>query len=490
MTYAQCDPKTSSSDDVLSALTQYLDRIVAIGKQYQGLIPSVMNAKTGHMLKHPPEPIKGQRQGDRARWGCNLMHDHPLLLTLYVMGEILNRQEYTQAADRYLQRFTSHCVNTPSGLFPWGEHAYWRLDTDTIGNSNAEVGIDPTYPIIHDHLRAAPIWLWDKINNLNPTCVQRYAHGLDFHFKFDKPVEFSRHACLMGGDKTLPDHKGYTASGRPRRLTGPNDGANDFPRHSGFYTLDIAYAWSQSGDANLLPMLHRAADYWWNKREHHRVLPLQSRGPETFRHTAQTLSLAISLCETANVLESGTYQDKALAKLYRERAAYYIQCCYLDQECDDYEKAILCKGPVWGGEYGSQGYILCMYPNLFLGLYRLTGDTRLVDTATQQLHRVATTPFPESAQTRIPASDIAMAIMTIVDIYGITNNPYWIEQASILGQQALTHYGQYQLPTGASGIDWYESQLGTSYLIYALAKLACLENNLIIKPLGFDTTNR
>jgi hypothetical protein len=490
MTRPHCSAQASTDADVLSTVTRALDTLVLIGQQYQGLLPSVMDATTGQMFEQPPDPIVGQRQGDRARWGCNLMHDHPLLWTLLGMSEILGRADYAQAVDRYLSRFTSHCVDTPSGLFPWGEHAYWRLDRDCFGNSNAEVGSDPSYPIIHDHLRAAPSWLWHRINALNPTCVQRYAHGLDYHFKFDEPTEFSRHACLMAGDPDLPDHKGYTAAGRPRRLTGPHDGANDFPRHSGFYAMDIAYAWSQSGDETLLPMLHRAADYWWLKRNSHRVLPLQSRGPDIQHHAPQTLSLALSLCEAADMLSTGPHKDTTLAASYRERAAYYIECCYADQTYDDRDAVLHAKGRAWGGQYGARGYILCTYPNLFLGLYRQTGEQRLLDTAMLLSARIATTPLPNTNELTMPAADIAMALMALVDLYVMTGDKCWYNDAMILGHQALTLYFQYDLPIGATGIHWYESQLGTSYLLYALAKLACLECNLDITTMGFEISNR
>ena len=69
--------------------------------------------------------------------------------------------EYAVAADSYLQRFATHCTDTCSGLFPWGEHALWDLKRDCLGNSRHLRNPDDIGGAIHDHLRQAPLWLWD-----------------------------------------------------------------------------------------------------------------------------------------------------------------------------------------------------------------------------------------------------------------------------------------------------------------------------------------
>ena len=82
-----------------------------------------------------PCSIAGQRDGDRSYGGSNLIHDEAALKTLYALAEALERPEYAQAADRYLRYFANNCTATPSGLFPWGEHAFWHLGEGRIGNS-------------------------------------------------------------------------------------------------------------------------------------------------------------------------------------------------------------------------------------------------------------------------------------------------------------------------------------------------------------------
>lgn len=465
-------------------------RLIQGAERYGSFLPSVMDPSTGIMLKQPPNPIPGQRQGDRAKWGCNLMHDLPLLKTTLDIGLAENNRQYVAFVHAYLKRFSSDCTQTPSGLFPWGEHAYWRLDRNEIGSSQADTGIDPTYPTIHDHLRAAPVWLWEILHEYNAQCVQRFAKGLDFHFKSGLPLEYSRHACLMAGDSSLTDHKGYERSGRPRRMLGPQDGANDFPRHSGFYAVDIAFAWNHSGDSKLKSMLAHVTDYWWDRIDGQGVIPLQSRGPDCPRLVSHSLSLAISLLEAANILQQGQHSDIPLSEQLTHRAEYYIDQCYWDGCNQDWEILRAGGGMAWGGEYGHQKCIANRYPCLYLGLYRLTGQQRLLDTALMLGRQLASAPIPISSELYLPAMDAAMILAAYCDLYELTYDKTWHDHAYHLGQHILDVYFQNTLPVGASGIHWYESQLGTSYLMHAMSRLGYLLQSPEHCPVHPDYTNR
>ncbi|HAA74521.1 TPA: hypothetical protein DCE37_05310, partial [Candidatus Latescibacteria bacterium] len=157
--------------NMIETVTTAIDRLIESARPYQGLIPSILDRQTGEMLDAMPPAIPGQRDGDRAHLGANLIHDQALLLTMYALAESEGRADYAEAADTYLERFATHCTNTPTGIFPWGEHAYWHLKNDAIGNSYLlrERGDDP--PVTHDHLRQAPLWLWEKLNGINPESV-------------------------------------------------------------------------------------------------------------------------------------------------------------------------------------------------------------------------------------------------------------------------------------------------------------------------------
>jgi hypothetical protein len=170
----------SASDTLMDLVCRALDALVEAAQPYQGLVPSLLDRRTGDMLRQLPASIPGQRNGDRAHLGSNLMHDEATLKTLYAVAVARNRPDYAAAGDAYLRRFATHCTATATGLFPWGEHSYWHLVEDRVGNSYVDAGLN--YPATHDHLRQAPLWLWNKLWEVHPACVERFAEGLDFHW--------------------------------------------------------------------------------------------------------------------------------------------------------------------------------------------------------------------------------------------------------------------------------------------------------------------
>lgn len=479
-------------DKITDRVSDTFDALVKVADLHNGFFPSVIDCQTLTIPKKMPPAIPGQREGDRARWGCNLMHDHPLLRVMLLVGQEESYAAYVGTVERYLSQFVTHCTHSPSGLFLWGEHAYWRIDTGRAGNSMADASGDPSYPIIHDHLRAAPLWLWRKLDDLNPECVQRFAHGLDYHFKIGEPDEYSRHTCLEAGGTSLSLHHGFDATGRPKRLHGRRDGANDFPRHSGFYAIDLAFAWSRSCDANVERKLQRATDYWWLRHDDLGPLPLQSRGDDAPRLVSQTLSLAYSLLEVAEVLESAQSPDHAWADRLRQRARRYIDLCYVDRSPSPNDLDLLRdpNRPAWGSSYGHTRPVISRYPLLYLGGYRLTGDDRLLRDAITLTQRLAEAGLPSDVH--VLAIDVAMGLGAMADLYELTREARWMDHALALADQTMQAFwiGQNRLPLGASGIDWYEAQMGTGYLLYHLARVAYLARSIDACPISSDYTNR
>ena len=211
------------ADAILNHVCRALEALIASAQPYDGLFPSVLDRATGSMPAEMPPLIPGQRAGDRVYQGCNLMHDEATLLTLYALDRALGRPDFSAAADAYLQRFATHCTDTATGLFPWGEHAYWDLAGDCIGNSYRRANPGYECAAIHDHLRQAPVWLWEKLAQFNPRCVERFAEGLDYHWVACEPREYIRHAPI---DVQM-------------RQQQESPHSCDFPRHSGFYLLGL-----------------------------------------------------------------------------------------------------------------------------------------------------------------------------------------------------------------------------------------------------------
>ncbi|NKB68856.1 MAG: hypothetical protein GKR89_17460 [Candidatus Latescibacteria bacterium] len=449
------------AEQILAKVGRALDILIEVGDQYQGLFPSLIDRQSHRMLSELPPPIPGQRQGDRSHLGSNLIHDEAALLTLYA----LDKPHYRDAADRYLRRFATHCTDTATGLFPWGEHAYWHLGDDKVGNSGLISRPDAQGGATHDHLRQAPLWLWEKLQQFDSNCVQGFADGLDFHWVEGEPAEYIRHARI-----------------EIRERLGRGTRSCDFPRHGGFYIFDWAFAYGQSRRPELVGYIEKMLDYWWPLRDPSGQLLIESRSPETderFYQTnapGQTLSLGVSLLEAAPLLED---DQPELARLMRQRAAVYLGgFLAAPHDLEDGIFAITCSRagnrvdamPVWGSVYG-------LWPVSYVALtalcgYRLSGDQGLLGWAVTAGENYRQGGLPKGVA--VPAMDAGLGLGLLADLYDITGEERWLQSGLALAGELVGVYCDADLPRGAAGIDWYESQMGPSFLLHGLARIALL----------------
>lgn len=460
---------------ILNKVCDSIDVLVEAGKPYGGLFPSLLDLETHRMLTELPPPIHGQRMGDRAFLGSNLMHDQNLLKIMYAMG----RDGYRDAADGYLRRFATHCTGTVTGLFPWGEHAYWHLEEDRVGDSH-RLALPDKAPgtTLHDHLRQAPVWLWEKLHAFNPSCVERFAEGLDYHYKDGEPREYIRHAHIER---------------RERLERGP--ASSDFPRHGGFYILDWSFAYGKSQRADFLMQIETMMDYWWIHRDPAGLLLSTTRGPEApapmhnANTPAQTVSLAASLLEAAELLDGtqseltdrmrkrgGVYTDGFLSAPHNPDAGVFVSACRRGTN------EVLNTNPVWGSIYGN--WPLAYVALIALCIFRRTEDERLLNWADGAARWHLRTPFPEGVP--VPAMDAGLAIELLADLYDLTGDTDWLDQGLDLARALSLIYMDGDLVRGAAGIDWYESQMVPGDLLHGLARLALLAMRRDACPL---TTN-
>ncbi len=453
---------------IITKICNAIDLMIESSKSYKGLFPSILHAQTGEMLTEKPPKIPGQRDGDRAHLGCNLIHDEPLLATMNVLAETESKPEYAEAVDQYLEHFAQNCTDTTTGLFPWGEHSFWQLIEERIGCSRDPAG----GAAIHDHLRQVPLWLWQKLDVFNPVCVQSFADGLDYHWTEGDGLEYIRHANI--------DTKAHLVRGGR---------ACDFPRHSGFYILDLAFAWMQDQRPETLQQIQNYTDYWWEKRDARGLLRIESRSPKgdarffEMNAPTQTFSLGVSLLESATLIASllpelaaqmrqygSVYIDGFLAAPHNLKTREFISLC----ECQT--DRIVERMSVWGSVYGAG--TACGAGVLCLGGWRLTQNEKLMalahaigDTYLNEkfpVNRVQTDAF------KIPASDAGLTLELFADLYDITGESVWLEGGIELAETVLEVYFPETLPYGASAIDWYESQMGPAFLIHGLARVALL----------------
>ena len=462
-----------TEEEILRKIHTAINTIIKAGQPYKGLFPSILDPQTGEMLLTKPPKIPGQRDGDRAHLGSNLIHDEPLLQTMYALG----KPEYVEAADSYLRHFSLNCTNTPTSLFPWGEHSFWHVLEERVGCSrNSQDG-----NAIHDHLRQVPFWLWEKLNSFNPDCVQNFADGLDYHWTQGSGYEYIRHANI----------------GTPSRLERGGRSC-DFPRHSGFYIFDLTFAYVQNQRSEIFDQICLMTDYWWKRRDELGLLLIESRSPKEaerfFGNNAptQTLSLGASLLESGDLMEPF---EAELASKMRDYAKEYITgFLSAPHQLSDRKFVSLCQQETqnivelmstWGSVYGAG--TVCGTAVLCINIWRLTQNRELLNWALTVGQVYLDEPLPIDKITtegfKIPATDPGLVLGLFSDLYDVTGESNWLEAGLDLAVDVCNVYFQNSLPLGASGISWYESQLGPAFLIHGLARLASLaQTNCILGP--------
>jgi hypothetical protein len=475
---------TDRAMGLLSVVCRALDALVESGRGYGGLFPSMLDRRTGKMLMEIPASIAGQRVHDRSIHGSNLCHDEPTLMTMLALGRV--KEAYPEAAGRYLKRFATHCAQTRSGLFPWGEHSYWDLVNDCVGNGYVESGVRKV-AVTHDHLRAAPLWLLEELTRYEPSCVHRFALGLAGHWilpRGEMGLEYTRHAYI----EEMGPYEG-----------GHQQVAVDFPRHGGFYIFDWSYSYSLTGDRLVLDHIRTMMDYWWGKKTEEGLAGMQSRAYAEHSMAGslgvvQTLSLAVSLMDSAVLLD---VCQPELAEEMRARAAVYVEgflsaphepakhVYMLQWNKEVPSRTIL--SPIWGSKYG---HTPASYTGLtLLAAYRHTNDERVLELAKSIGKGYATQAFPGGVT--VPAMDAGMGLGLLADLFDVTGEREWLEAGLGLAEEVRgVYFDDAPLPRGASGIDWYESQMGPGFLLHGMARLAVLARPEIGCELGADYTGR
>jgi hypothetical protein len=156
-----------------------------------------------------------------------------------------------------------------------------------------------TKTLVHDHLRFAPGWFWEKMWKASPDVVVRFAKGLDGHVVDARTFEHNRHAVLQGPWWRDPNNPTF-------------DKGADFARHSGFFIFDTLFAYKRSGDANLLKWARRKVQ-WHLANRHPNGLVRGEVRTANYETVGQHDSLALSLADAADVLGRETAEGKEFA---------------------------------------------------------------------------------------------------------------------------------------------------------------------------------
>lgn len=374
--------------------------------------------------------IPGQRQHDRAHFGGNLQHDIPLLLAMFETSRITGDPRYRDGAHAYLRFFLDHCAQTPTGLWPWGEHAHWDFFKEAPGHTT------------HEHLGAAPLSFWELAWDMNPQAVIGEAKGCLNHVVNLDTFAYNRHADIL---KPLPT------------LRPPIANYLDFPRHGGFYMQTWAFAYSKTRDDAYLDWIGRMLDHQQRIRlPESGLLPSNSTRDATSPSLGSTLSCAVSLWESVPLLG-----DTALATRVADVAQDYLATVARNLRAP-------AKPPGFTAAYGAGA--AAGSAMLQVHAYRLTSDERFLAAARATAeHYAAIQEVPD--ERHIPAQVFGSIVNLMLDMEQLGIEGEWTEAAERYARQAvelLYHDGLFR---GATGLWYYESELWVSNLVYALVRL-------------------
>ncbi len=409
-------------------------------------------------------PIVGQRQGDRALYGGNLQHDLMLLQACYPLSEMTGEPKYGQAADAYLRFFLANCTKTPTGLWPWGEHAHWDFYREAPGHTT------------HEYLGAAPLSFWQRAQAMDPGAVRREADGLLQHVVNLDTFDFNRHA-----DTAQP-----LAVPRPAGMV-----FLDFPRHGGSYIFLWAFEYAQSGDRKYLTWCDQMmAKHQRNADQHSGLIPnvtssLSNHG------VGQQLSLACYMLEAAPLL-GDTETARNCAKWGREYLEAVMRLPHLPAEgrlvtsCatagPTKERPAKLQTPGLDSLYGGGDY-LGDAGRLLAQAYRLSGDRRCLDLAAGIARYYAEADLKPDSDTRARVFGCTCGLM--LDIYELTGDQRWLEAAERWARQGIELLYCDGLFRGAAGLWYYESELFVSTLVYELVRLEGIRRGVKVEPHSF-----
>lgn len=474
--------------NILRSVDIVFQVMVKAAHRWDGLFPAVAERHHGNLLMDFPLPpiIPGQRNSDRSPRGCNLAHDLGLLECLHGLDATLGRPERRRLFDNYLQTFATECAPaSPTGLLPWGEHAYWKLTDGSIGNSYllqyAEQPLDAGIPTHHQLGTMSPR-LWERIHAANPEALPRFVNGLDWHWMNEDRTLFNRHAPITQFIRGYQNKRHSKMTGEPLdSLKG-----SDFPGSSGVFIHDFACALAlvEQPDPAWKAGLLRFANSWWERRLPSGICPKSGGQVDAGRGGAlnQTTDLALSLAEAGSLLLA---VDPELGQTLRQQATAYAEAVFAfpqDQAEEGRLTTMLAADgraieatQLWSGNRGNS--ITAQYAVKWLKLAEAVKIEAPLPKLTPALEHYLTSFLPRDQIVR--ARDPANVIAVTTEMARITGEDRWMEAALLHATEALELYFDCPLPRMSTGRSHYEAQQGSGDLVHALARLALLADGKI-----------
>lgn len=429
----------------LATVKRYADAMIEHGRDSYGevqspLFASALDRTTMRIPEEVLPAIEGIREGDRALFGGNPMHDECFYMLLYELTPITGDRRYKDAADAALEYFLTRAQSPATGLFAWGEHMYLDFRTETMGGRD-----------IHEFYR--PWILFDESYALAPEPMNRFARGLWYHQVGDlEHGYFSRHATWSA----------------PKADTG-----NEFPRHGGFYMAQWAEAYKRTGAYIYLGAIETLLNYFERVRHSESgALPNVHPGGDkkvviwTESQLAQAIELADGAGKVppdlgARMLETARRNDASYLKLAHSDKGMVDTASYEKLEPEAYAS-------MWASGYGAftnAGTAMLCYER-YLQCKNEAYRTLMLDVAQRYL---ASEP-----DTSIELYPYVMgdAIFLMVAAHRLTDDAAYLERGRYFADTAIPlFWNDGPLPRASTKTNHYEAVTRADTLSRALLLL-------------------
>lgn len=439
----QYDPQVG----YLGYVRSFFDTMIEHGTDRYGEVHSpqwagILDIET---LTHPEVELPvvhciagNQRRGDRILYGNNLQHDVMLILAAQHVSEITGEARYGEAARAYLQFFLDNCTDTPTGLWPWGEHSGWDFYEERRDGRD-----------VH-HFLSQPRDFWELAWELNPDAVVRQCDGLINHIHDLDTFVYNRHADIT---TVLPDP-------RPEELL---RGTLDFANSGARFLRTWSFGYLKTGDEKYLDWIDRLIDHFeWSRIDGDGPLPVlsnRSYRPLPDRHEwGNTLLVGLSMVKYAPLLEGAE-----LAERFERLGIEYLNVVAEGNMPEEEREASFRTGRGMGDHTHGMRWAQA---------YRLTGDERFLEGA----RRIAA-PYRDLLEEELPgeaplrAHAFGVPLNLMLDLYELDGDAAWLQAAEKYAQWAIERFYWNGLFRGTTDLWYYDSQLGGSTVVHGLVRL-------------------
>jgi len=357
----------------------------------------------------------------------NLLWDTETIRLLHRLTERTGDRSYADAAERYMRYFLGHCVSPTTGLFAWGEHVAYNVETDRIEGQRHELQ--------HENP------LWEELWRIDPDAVEGEIEALYRYQVVDKDAMiYDRHARYWDG---LPERDQATIMG-----------------YAGIYAKAWAFLWRKSSDERYLDWAKRQFLAFQAKSGSDGLYPdnwTDSDKREEPRQFAPRSTLSVAMLDVYALTGDLAWLDDGLR---------YLRACVRAVEAGktDGRSQPRYEDPVFSD--GASGGI-----RVTLAALRHTGERCWLDKALELGHRLTEIRRPNPQM----ASHEAERIEALLELHEATGDAAWLTEAAKEGEFAVEAFVHPSgLIRGTAIIrrrDYYDAIQGSGRLALALYTL-------------------